>query len=86
MGISVENLVIDTNERKQPELIEKNGIKMPKLDFTSIYIQREVVSSQNDGDSEGEEGEQSQDGSYYKEDEGSEEDEVDSTAKKQKFE
>ena len=54
MGISVENLVIDTNERKEPELIERNGIKMPKLDFTSIYIQREVVSSQNDGDSEGE--------------------------------
>lgn len=28
-------------------MIERGGVKIPKLDFTSIYIQREVVSSHN---------------------------------------
>jgi hypothetical protein len=49
---SIEDLVIDTEERKgrEPEMIDKGGIMIPKLDFSSIYIQREVVSSQNGED------------------------------------
>lgn len=62
----MENLVVDTNDRKPPEMIEKGGVKIPKLDFTSIYIQREVVSSQNDNDSN-EDGDDSDNGSYYQE-------------------
>lgn len=38
LGISVENLVVDSNEKREPEMIEKSGVKMPKLDFTSIFI------------------------------------------------
>jgi len=38
LGISVENLIVDTAERKEPEMIQRNGVMMPKLDFTSIYI------------------------------------------------
>ena len=48
-------------------MIDKGGIKIPKLDFTSIYIQREVVSSQNDGESNEDAEGGSDDESYYKE-------------------
>lgn len=87
LGISVENLVVDTEDRrKEPELIDKgNGIKIPKLDFTSIYIQREVVSSQNDEDESNEGGDSEQD-SYYREDEEGSDQGLDSEAKKKKFE
>ena len=43
----MENLVIDSQEKREPEMIERGGVKIPKLDFTSIFIQREVVSSHN---------------------------------------
>jgi len=33
-------------------MIDKGGIKIPKLDFTSIYLSREVVSTQNDNSNE----------------------------------
>ncbi len=58
LGISVENLVVDSNDKREPEMIEKSGVKMPKLDFTSIYIQREVVSSQQEEADSQEEGEE----------------------------
>lgn len=38
-------------------MIEKGGIKIPKLDLSSIYIQREVVSSQNDDEQDDSEAE-----------------------------
>ena len=38
------------SKNKEVEMIDKGGIKIPKLDFSSIYIQREVVSSHNDND------------------------------------
>jgi hypothetical protein len=38
LGLSVENLVIDSNDRREPELIDKGGIKIPKLDLSSIFI------------------------------------------------
>ena len=44
-GVSLDNLIVDTNDRRQrhPEYIDKGrGVKIPKLDFSSIYIQREV--------------------------------------------
>jgi hypothetical protein len=40
------------SKNKEIETIDKGGIKIPKLDLSSIYIQREVVSSQNDEDEE----------------------------------
>lgn len=68
----MENLVVDSEDKRQPELIDKGGVKIPKLDFTSIYIQREVVSSQNEGESNdddnGDNGDGSDSDSYYKED------------------
>jgi len=31
------------NEEKEPKvMIEKGGVKIPKLDFSTIYVQREV--------------------------------------------
>ena len=44
---SIEDLVIDSEDKKnrKPEMIDKGGIQIPKLDFSSIFIQREVVSS-----------------------------------------
>ena len=44
-GMTLENLIVDSNEKRyvKPEIIDKGrGIKIPKLDFSSIYIQREV--------------------------------------------
>jgi hypothetical protein len=41
---------MEDSEQREKQVIEKGGIKIPKLDLTSIYIQREVVSSQNDND------------------------------------
>ena len=29
-------------------MIEKGGVKMPKLDFTAIYLAREGISTNND--------------------------------------
>ncbi len=51
---------VEEEEKKEPELIEKCGVKFPKLDFTQIFMQREVVSSQNE-DSDSEENQES----YY---------------------
>lgn len=38
LGLSVENLVIDSNDKREPELIDKGGVKIPKLDLSSIFI------------------------------------------------
>ncbi len=91
LGISIENLVVDSNDKREPEMIDKGGIMIPKLDFTSIYIQREVVSSQNEVDSneDGDESQGDEDGgeSYDKEnDEEEENSEIDTETKKKKFE
>ena len=46
-GMTLENLVIDSAEKRflKPEIIDMGrGIKIPKLDFSSIYIQREIPS------------------------------------------
>jgi hypothetical protein len=40
-GVTLENLIVDSSEKRyiQPEIIDKGrGIKIPKLDFSSIYI------------------------------------------------
>lgn len=50
-GLSIENLVVDSQDRRQPEMIEKGGVKMPKLDFSSIFIQREGGASSDNADS-----------------------------------
>jgi hypothetical protein len=39
--MTLENLIVDSNEKRyvKPEIIDKGrGIKIPKLDFSSIYI------------------------------------------------
>lgn len=44
-GITLDNLIVDSSEKRyiKPEIIDKGrGIKIPKLDFSSIYIQREI--------------------------------------------
>lgn len=38
LGLSVENLVIDSQDRKEPELMDKGGVMIPKLDLSSIFI------------------------------------------------
>lgn len=38
LGLSVENLIVDSNDKREPELIDKAGVKIPKLDLTSIFI------------------------------------------------
>ena len=38
LGLSVENLIIDSNNKREPELIEKGGVKIPKLDLSGIFI------------------------------------------------
>ena len=63
-------------------MIDKGGIKIPKLDLSSIYIQREVVSSHNDNDEDSNSEEQS----YYNEQAESSQSGVDSKTKKNKFE
>lgn len=52
LGLSVENLIIDSNDRREPELIDKGGIKIPKLDLSSIFIQREALPSNPKGEGE----------------------------------
>ena len=64
-------------------MIDKGGIKIPKLDLSSIYIQREVVSSHNENDEDSNsEGENE---SEYIDQEGDESGGGDSKAKKAKF-
>lgn len=42
-GVTLESLIVDSPERMKPELIDMGrGIKIPKLDFSSIYIQRDL--------------------------------------------
>lgn len=42
-GVTLESLIVDSPERRKPELIDMGrGIKIPKLDFSSIYIQRDL--------------------------------------------
>ena len=53
------------SRNKENEAIEKGGVRIPKLDLTSIYIQREVVSSQNDGEDDEEDDESASEQSYY---------------------
>lgn len=48
---NISALIIDSQNR-EIEMIDKGGVKIPKLDLSSIYIQREVVSTQNGGDEE----------------------------------
>lgn len=55
LGLSVENLIIDSNDRREPELIDKGGIKIPKLDLSSIFIQREALPSNPKGEGEADE-------------------------------
>ena len=82
LGLSVENLVIDSNDKREPELMDKGGVKIPKLDLTSIFIQREALPSNTKDDQEGSGDEEE---SYYEE--GADEDsQLDSKAKKAKFE
>ena len=38
LGLSVENLIIDSNDRREPELIDRCGVQIPKLDLSSIFI------------------------------------------------
>lgn len=45
LGLSVENLIIDSNDRREPELIDRGGVQIPKLDLSSIFIQREALPS-----------------------------------------
>jgi hypothetical protein len=78
LGLSVENLIIDSNEKREPELIDKCGVKIPKLDLSSIFIQREALPSNEEKDD-------SEDESYYVEGGGAES-AVDSNKKKDKFE
>lgn len=74
----MENLIIDSNEKREPEVIDKCGVKIPKLDLSSIFIQREALPSNDEKDeSEGE--------SYYVEGDKTES-AVDSNKKKDKFE
>ena len=71
-------MIIDSNDRKEPELIDKGGVKIPKLDLSSIFIQREALPSNAKEESSDE------DEDYYQED--GTEGEVDSKAKRDKFE
>ncbi len=66
LGLSVENLIIDSNDKREPELIDKAGIKIPKLDLSSIFIQREALPSQP-GKGENGESESDPNDSYYQE-------------------
>jgi hypothetical protein len=58
----LKNLLLDSRN-KEVEMIDKGGIKIPKLDLSSIYIQREVVSSHNENDEDS----NSENESYYNE-------------------
>lgn len=62
-------------------MIEKGGVKMPKLDFTAIYLAREAISSHNENSNESDE---EQDEEYYEEEDGGEE--MDSKSRKEMFE
>lgn len=46
-GLTLENIIVDSHERrKKPDLIDKGrGVKIPKLDFSTIIIQREAPIS-----------------------------------------
>ena len=74
----MDNLNLDSQD-KPTEMIEKGGIKIPKLDLTTIYLQREVVSTNNDNSQDNGTDEE---GEYYEE----EGEEVDSKARKENFE
>lgn len=76
LGLSVENLVIDSNDKREPELIDKGGVKIPKLDLSSIFIQREALPSNA----------KEEEGSSADEDYDPEESGADSKAKQAKFE
>ena len=44
-GITLDNLIVDSSEKRyiKPEIIDKGRvIKITKLDFSSIYIQRDI--------------------------------------------
>lgn len=87
LGLSVENLIIDSNDRREPELMDKGGVMIPKLDLSSIFIQREALPS-NTKD-EGEDDETSDDEEEYDQEggpPGDSKDPIDSKAKKNKFE
>ena len=88
LGLSVENLIIDSNDKREPELIEKGGVKIPKLDLSGIFIQREALPSkakgENGQDNEGD-SDDDQD-SYYGEESNEGGEVLDSKAKKEKFE
>ena len=39
LGLSVENLIVDSAKQREPELIDVGaGQKIPKLDLSSIFI------------------------------------------------
>ena len=82
LGLSVENLIIDSNDRREPELIDRCGVQIPKLDLSSIFIQREALPSNPKG------GEQNSDDEDDDDDESNdgESEQLDSKAKKEKFE
>ena len=60
----MENLVIDSQDRREPELIDKGGVKIPKLDLSSIFIQREALPSNPNNPDQTEE-EDDDEGDYY---------------------
>ena len=60
--------------------MDKGGVMIPKLDLTSIFIQREALPSN------AKDGEESEDESYYGEGESKDDSNIDSKAKKEKFE
>ncbi len=45
-------------------MIEKGGVQIPKLDFSSIFIQREHIDTAHD-DEDGESGQEEEEESYY---------------------
>jgi hypothetical protein len=63
-------------------VIEKGGVKIPMLDLSSIYIQREVVSSNNENSNSEEEN----DSQYLDKEEADDDSDIDSKGKKEKFE
>ena len=83
LGLSVENLIIDSNDRREPELMDKGGVQIPKLDLTSIFIQREALPSKPGNGDQGSDDSDSYGGETNNDDESSQ---LDSQAKKEKFE
>ena len=85
-GKAIDDLIIDSADKGSPQFVEtkRGNNKIPKLDFSSIFIQREVVDTAGDEEEEesdeGEYGSEGEDGDY------GEESQMNSDDKKKKFE